>query len=121
MDTKELLAVAAGGLLSLLFSYFPFVKDWYDAQEPIRKAQVMLLALVVVAGLLFADGCFPQVNVFPASVIVACTTQGGANLLMLVVLAAVGNQTTFGFTQSLRRQPSEVRRERALAKGYKQL
>lgn len=117
MTTAQLLATAAGAAISLLLSYFPKLKDFYDAQTAGGKALVLLVALTLTAGVLFADGCIATVNVFPDSTLVACTTQGAVDLVVLLLLSIGGSQGAF--LLSPRSGTGVVRRNFARAKGFK--
>ena len=90
--TPELLAAAAGILLSLSFSYIPGLSTWYAAQDPTRKRLIMLAALVVITGGVFALSC---ANVFAW---VTCDQAGATGLVTAFVLALVANQSTFLIT-----------------------
>jgi hypothetical protein len=89
--TSDGLAVAAGILLSLAFSYGPKVSTWYARLDGTTKRLVMLGAVVVVAGGLFGLGC-AGVSVFGYTV--ACTTAGALGLAQSVIVCAIANQTT---------------------------
>ena len=121
MSIPQILAFVAGGALRVLFACVPGFRSWYDAQLPARKSQIMLASLLLAAVLLFADGCLPQINVFPAEALTACSLQGVADLFVLLVLAAVGNQSVYGLTKNLRAQDSQMRRYEAGLQGYKSI
>jgi len=87
--SSELLIVIAGVVLSLLFSYIPGLKDWYDPLAPNAKRVIMLGALVLSAGGVFALACFGKYD------LVACDAAGAWNLLEYFVLAAIANQTAY--------------------------
>ena len=90
--SSESLALVAGVLLSLLFSYVPGLKDWFDKLSGNHKRLVMLGALLVSALGVFGLSCTGRYN------FVACETDGAWALIEVFVLAAVANQAAYGFT-----------------------
>ena len=92
--TSEQLAVAAGIVLSLLFSYVPGLNDWYQALDATKKRLIMLGALLVVAGAAFGLSCWPA---FPEPV-VTCDQAGAYGLLKALFASLVANQTTYLIT-----------------------
>ena len=80
----------AGALLALLFGYAPGLRTWYEAQEPTRKALVMLLLLLLAAGLLYLAGCYT-----PWPVGVTCDEAGFWTLAQLFISALVANLATY--------------------------
>lgn len=82
--TPDKLAIAAGIMLSLVFSYLPGLKDWYDALTPSPKRAIMLAALFVAAlGTL----------VYQCRGAGECYTMNFETALTAFVLAAIANQT----------------------------
>ena len=53
--TPELLVGIVGTVLSLVFSYFPVVHDWYQALKTEAKSGIML-GLLVISSTLFLIG-----------------------------------------------------------------
>ena len=87
--TAELLSSIAGIVLSLLFSYVPQVKNWYDPQPPTTKRLVMLALLLAVAGGSYAGscaGCWSGVT---------CDQAGALGLVRVFVAALIANQSTY--------------------------
>jgi len=80
----------AGLLLSLLFGYVPGLRDWYEALDGVRKAQVMAGLLLLAAGGLYAAACYT-----PWSVGVTCGEPGLWQLLEMLMAALVANQATY--------------------------
>jgi hypothetical protein len=87
--TPEILASAAGILLSLAFSYIPGLSTWYAAKDPTIKRLIMLAALVVVAAGVFGLSCAKVYSW------VTCDQPGATGLVTALVLALVANQATF--------------------------
>ncbi len=80
----------AGLLLSLLFGYVPGLRDWYEALDGVRKAQVMAGLLLLAAGGLYAAACYT-----PWSVGVTCGEPGLWQLLEMLMAALVANQAAY--------------------------
>jgi hypothetical protein len=89
--TPEQLAVYAGIVLSLFMSYFPPVANWYNGLEAAQKVQVMGGLLVIVALAVFGLSC---AGLYP---LVACSVAGAKELLNVLLLALMANQTTYLF------------------------
>lgn len=47
--TGDALVAVSGIVVSLVFAYFPWVKDWFDKLEPTQKPLANLLVLLGVA------------------------------------------------------------------------
>ena len=90
--TAEQLAVIAGVVLSLVFSYVPGAKDWFEKLEGNTKRFVMLGALFVVAAGIFGLSCTPLYSY------VTCDFAGAWQMLWVFVVAAIGNQTAYQLT-----------------------
>jgi putative flippase GtrA len=90
--TPELLASIAGIVLSLVFSYLPGAKDWFEQLDGNYKRLVMLASLVVVALAIFGLSC---ANWYA---LVACSAVGVKTLVEMVIIAAVTNQAAYALT-----------------------
>lgn len=95
--TVETLSLAAGALLSLLFSYIPGVKGWFESKDSTVKRLIMALALLVVSVLVFAAGC---AGLQIPGVQLECTTQGAWLLVQVFLLALIANQSTYSITMA---------------------
>lgn len=87
--TAENLAVYAGVLLSLLFSYVPGLKAKYDALSSDAKRLVMLGALLVIAIGVYTLACagyYPDIS---------CDQPGLVELVKIFVAALIANQAAF--------------------------
>jgi hypothetical protein len=91
----ETLSLAAGALLSLLFSYVPGVKGWFDAKDSTVKRLIMACALLLISVLIFAAGC-AGVSI-PGSTI-TCSVEGAWALVQIFLLALVANQGLYNIT-----------------------
>lgn len=93
--TAEQLSMVAGTVLSLLFSYVPGLKTWYDSLSGQWKSCIMAVALIVVAAAIFAVSCG---GVFDW---VECTQDGAKGLVSILILALMANQSTYLITKEM--------------------
>ena len=84
--TPESLAVIAGVLLSLGFTYIPGLSDWYGALRSTEKRLLMLGLLAASAVGVLAYQCRGEA---------ACYQAGLEPAVLAFVAAAVANQTTY--------------------------
>lgn len=96
-EPTQLLAAAAGVLLSLGAAYVPGFAGWYQGLAGVHKRLVML-GLLAAASLLSAGlACLPGAG--PAGRLglpeVACSQAGVGELLAAFLAALVANQATF--------------------------
>ena len=89
----DYLASVAGVVLSLAFAYIPKLKDWYDLQGPQRKAQVMAVALILVAGAALGLACAQIATLTGAAI--TCDVPGVVALVKVLIAALVANQATY--------------------------
>ena len=85
--TPEFLLVIFAGLLALVFDYIPGVATWYDGLDTTQKRQVMAVAVIGIALVIFLGQCFA---IFLTNI--ACTVKGGFDMLKIVFLAVGVNQ-----------------------------
>jgi hypothetical protein len=86
----------AGVVLSLIFSYIPAVKTWYDAQA--NKGALMLGFNVIIAAVYFGLSCTPyaaQLNIG-----VSCDQPGLLILLQALSVIATANQVAYKFSNN---------------------
>ena len=93
--TIDLLALIAGALLSLAFSYIPGLKDKFGQFPPETKRLVMAGLLFGVALALFGLACANWLEALWPGMGVACTQAGALELVRIFALAAISNQSTF--------------------------
>lgn len=91
------LAALAGAVLSLVFSYFPKVRTWYDGLDSDGKKQVMGAALIVTAAAVFGLACTPYGAEFGLEI--ACTVAGAIGFLKVLIAALVANQAVYLITR----------------------
>jgi len=92
--TPEGLALLAGGLLSLVFSYFPKLKDWYEALDGTKKRLIMIGVLLGVSLTVYGVSC-TQFAGFLGLPVVACDQSGAVELLKVFLLALIANQSVY--------------------------
>jgi hypothetical protein len=90
--TVETLTMAAGVIISLVFSYVPGASGWFDGLGSLQKRLVMLTALFVAAAGAFGMACAGRLDL-------ACDGNGAWQLLELWLMAAVANQATYTMTR----------------------
>src|SRR5512135_1118343 len=105
MELSQIVLGIVGAILSLVFSYLPAAKNWYDVQD--NKGLLMLGFCVVVGGGYFALGCWPFAAML-LKIAVSCDVPGAFALIQAIIAIAVGNQLAFLFTRKGR--AAELRR-----------
>ena len=91
--TPEYLASVAGIVLSLIFGYVPGLKEWFDLQTSQRKAQVMGLALILVAGGAFGLACAQIATA--TGLDITCDVPGAVSVVKVLIAALVANQAAY--------------------------
>ena len=87
--TPEVIAMLAGALLSLAFSYIPGLSARYGALSPEYKRLIMAGLMVVVAAGAFALACFGLLSGL------VCDQPGVIRLVWVVILAITANQSVY--------------------------
>lgn len=88
MDEAQL-SMIAGTVLSLLFSYVPGLKGWYEKLSADFKRLVMLVVLLVTSGAIYGLSCAGWLDM------VACDKEGLIGLVNIFFAALVANQATY--------------------------
>jgi len=91
--SPDLLAVIAGALLSLAFSYIPGLSTGFAALKPEVKRLIMLALLLLVAVAVFLLGCYAILSAG-----IACTQAGAVQLAWVFALAVISNQSTYSIS-----------------------
>ena len=91
--TPESLALLAGAVLSLIFSYVPGLNSKFAGLQPEVKRSIMAGLLLVVAVVCYLLGCAGFITTG-----ISCTQEGIVQLAMIYVLSIVANQGTFSIT-----------------------
>ena len=89
MSESNVVVLVAGAILSLLFGYVPGLRQWFEALDGVRKAQVMAGLLALAAGGAFGASCYTP------WVVVECTEAGFWQLVELFIVAVIANQATY--------------------------
>jgi hypothetical protein len=92
--TSELLSSSAGILLSLIFTYVPWVSDWYEELEAKYKQLVMLAALLAVSGAVYGFSCLEWLKLN-----ITCDQVGAVELLKVFIAALIANQGVYLLTR----------------------
>lgn len=103
----DVISGLAGAMLSLVFSYVPGVKEWFEGLDGTQKRLVMLGLLVLAAVMLMVLACSGLAVDFgvqaapPESTpvgVLACDRAGIVALVRAFLAAAVVNQTAYMLT-----------------------
>jgi hypothetical protein len=108
----ETIAMAAGVLLSLAFSYIPGLQTWYEALTGTEKRLLMLGLLVLVSGGVFGLACLDWSKFFglpTGNPPMTCDAPGAGVLIRALILAVIANQAAYQISP-------KVVQERALRK-----
>lgn len=84
--TIQTLALVAGTLLSLIFSYAPGAKDWYEPLPKTQKRIIMLMLLAIATAGLLVYNCRGDG---------ACYTVSAEPYITTFLLALVANQGAY--------------------------
>ena len=90
--SEQVVSLAAGILLSLIFSYFPGVKEWFNGLSGDYKRLIMLGSLLLVSLGIFGLGCLGRYEG------VTCDVDGLWQVGEVFLLAAIANQSTYTLT-----------------------
>lgn len=86
---ENILVGGAGVALSLLFAYVGGFREWYEAQAPVRKGQVMLGLTLLVAAAVAVGSCYLNYTWM------TCDEGGFKELARLFAWAIGANQVTY--------------------------
>ena len=89
MTESNVVMSLAGAILALLFGYVPGLRQWFEALDGVRKAQVMAGLLLLAAAGAFGASCYTP------WVVVECTEAGFWQLVELFIVAVIANQATY--------------------------
>jgi len=91
--SPEALSGAAGVVLSLLFSYVPQLRTWYQGLNGNNKRLVMLGFLAVITVGIYGLACLGVADEFGFQA--SCDQNGALALAQVFFWAVVGSQATF--------------------------
>ena len=86
--TPDFLAVVAGVLLSLLFSYAPGFANWYNLLEAEYKSLLMLAFNLIITAVVFTLGCYGFLGG------IDCSVNGGIQFFWVFLQVIIPNQIT---------------------------
>lgn len=89
------LAAIAGVILSLVMSYIPGAKGWWDAKDSTHKRLYMGLLLVAVALIVTAIACVGSLS----PLVMRCDQSDLLEFARALLAALVANQSTFVITK----------------------
>ena len=100
--TPEVLIAIFGAILSLVFAYFPWIRQWFEALDPVYKPLLNAGLLLVLVYALYGLSCAGVLSYF------ACTGQGALDALVVWFYAIVANQTTYLVAVRQPKQAKEI-------------
>lgn len=99
------LAAILGTVLSLLFTFVPQLKDWFEKLDSRSKSQIMAFSLLIIGAAVTGLSCAGFITA------VVCTQTGVwtfiTTTLLNAVLALNSNQATYLITKSFKPQSNE--------------
>ena len=90
----DLLAAAVGGVLSLVFEFFPVIKDWFAGLDKFQKQLVFGAIALVIAAVAFGLNCANVWAMIFPTIVLFCSATGAFSLLQIVVAVVGGAQVT---------------------------
>jgi uncharacterized protein YacL len=91
--TSEMMAGAAGAILSLLFSYLAGLNVKFAALPPEKKRLIMAVILALISGVIYGLGC---ANIFQTNI--SCNQNGIIQLASIFITAIITNQGVYGLS-----------------------
>jgi len=88
MLTSDYIVLVAGAVIALVFGYFPVLNTWFAALTSEAKSGIMIGLMVLTGFGIWGAGCLGWMDTG-----VACTTAAIPDLIKLILLAIVGNQS----------------------------
>jgi hypothetical protein len=101
--TAENLSLAAGTTLSLIFSYIPGARSWFDGYSPEIRRLLMLALLVCSACIIYGLSCLGWAAEWGIPLV--CDRSGLIGLIEQLILAIIANQSIYAITP---RKPQPV-------------
>jgi hypothetical protein len=98
MTGSDTLALIAGFVLSLLFSYIPGLNEKFAALTPTKKRLCMAALLMISAVGLFALACGSALESLWPGLGVVCTQAGAWSLARIFILSLIANQGTYSIS-----------------------
>lgn len=95
--TPELLGGIFAGALSLVFTFVPSVRDWYDPMPEAKKRQVNAIGTLLIALGIFGLACFSLAADFGLGI--ACTRADGVKLFNVLFYTFGANLLVYNATK----------------------
>ncbi len=92
-ELSQILLVLYGAILSLVFTYVPEIRTWYEGLP--HQGLVMLGFIVLIGAVYFLLSCTPYAAWLHIQI--ACTQSSLFDLIWAILAIAVGNQLTYLF------------------------
>jgi hypothetical protein len=91
--TPDMLAMIAGVILTLAFSYIPGLNTAFAKWSPELKRITMLALLLLTSAVVYGLGCAGILNAG-----LTCDKQGLVQLIWMFILAVISNQSVYQIT-----------------------
>jgi hypothetical protein len=98
--TADKLIMIAGAVMSLIFSYFPFLNTWYGGKSKEVQQLIMIAVLAITSAGVFGITCFGLADWLGLGGL-ACDLNGLIALVVLFFEAVIANQSTYALTLKL--------------------
>lgn len=98
--SSETLSMIAGTILSLIFSYVPGARQWFDPLHATHKRLIMLGLLTISAGAVYGVGCLGWGDAW--GITIACDQKGALALFESLILAIIANQSIYAISPQAR-------------------
>jgi len=96
--TPDVLVGAAAATVSVVVTFVPKARGWYEARTADEKVQVVGGAVLAIVGLVVVGSCVPQLlDVLPAGWAVECSSKGIGDLARLALVGFGTNQGLYKF------------------------
>lgn len=94
--SSETLSMLAGTLLSLIFSYVPGAREWFDPLSATHKRLIILGLLTLSAGAIYGASCLGWGETWGVTLV--CDQKGALALLEQLILAVIANQGVYAIS-----------------------
>lgn len=91
--TPDFLSLVAGTIISLVLSYIPGLKAWYEKLSGDWKRFILLVCLALASAGVFALGCAGFITTS-----LTCDKMGVWAMIQYFILAAIASQGTYSLT-----------------------
>lgn len=96
VNLQDTILYVVGVVVSLLFSYVPKLKDWYEAQHG-YKALIMVGLIAIVSAAFFGLSCTTLAAAL--GIQVACTSEGALAVALAFIKIIIANQAAYLLTR----------------------